>query len=77
MGRTRRKGPRHEEWKGAEPMDAGAGVYHSMRCFGKLSYPTKAKAVRAKRNHSRNSGIRYDVYRCPFCNKWHLTTHPW
>ena len=58
-------------------MDAGLSVYHSRRCFGKLSYPTKAKALRAKRNKQRAYGKRYRVYKCPFCDHYHLSTSAW
>ena len=77
MGRTWRNRARQSSWRGADKLGAAEHVYHASRCFGKLSYQTRAKAMRAKRNHTRKYGRQYRVYLCPYCNKYHLTTHPW
>ena len=58
-------------------MSAREHVYHAERCRAKLAYDTRAKAVRAKRRRERAYGHRMQVYRCPYCAKWHLTSKPW
>ena len=77
MSRTRRSRAPWDWYGGARPMSAGDHVYHVLRCMGKLAYKTKAKAMRAKRNKQRRFGVSYKVYHCPYCCKYHLTTHPW
>lgn len=66
MGKTRRNYPRCWEFDDAELMSAEEHVYHAARCYGKRVYPTRAKAVKAKRNNVRRYGLRYRVYRCPY-----------
>ena len=65
MSRTWRNHPK-ESWGEAREMSAREHVYHAARCFRKLSYRTRAKAVRAKRNRERRLGRRFQVYRCPY-----------
>lgn len=66
MSKTRRNRPRHWTYDAADSMSAEAHVYHASRCFGKLSYPTKAKAMRAKKSHARRFGQWYRAYHCPY-----------
>lgn len=66
MSKTRRNRPRHWTYDAADSMSAEAHVYHASRCYNKISYPTLAKAKRAKRNKARRFGQRYKEYRCPY-----------
>jgi len=77
MSKTRRNHARHDRYDAAVELDAQEHVYHAWRCAGKIAYATKAKAMRAKRNKARRFGLRYRAYQCPYCSKWHLTTHEW
>lgn len=38
---------------------------------GKICYPTKGAAHEARRHQY----FRSDVYRCGYCNEWHLAGH--
>ena len=77
MSRTRRSLRHLDTYGEPRQMVAEEHMYHAMRCAGKQSYATKAKAKRAKRSKARRYGKRYSVYRCGYCNQYHLTTHPW
>ena len=61
----------------AQPMKAEDHVYHASRCFGKVVFSSRSRAMRAKRELSRVYKKKYRVYRCCYCGKWHLTTHQW
>ena len=78
MSRVRkaRNKPGRGLYSDARPMSAREHVYHASRCYGKAVFPTKSKAMRAKREKSRKYGVQFRVYRCCYCGKWHLTTHP-
>lgn len=45
-------------------------------CHGKKRYPTrdKAEAVIADRSNLIDDDLELDVYRCPSCQNWHLTS---
>lgn len=52
------------------------------RCRGKHSFDTMAEASRemahlrlTKNDLVQHRGMKWIVYRCPFCRKWHYTSH--
>ena len=42
---------------------------------GKKSYPTFWSAYRENQKKVREHCVEMDVYKCPFCNQYHLTGH--
>ena len=74
MGKTRRS-----RWVQDEPdapeVDAASRVRDAEHCAGKVGYPTRAKAVRAKKACGRRFGKKFKVYRCATCGEWHLSSH--
>ena len=55
-------------------MDGRATPYHARKCAKKKAYPTKAKAMRAKKACQKRFGGSFRAYKCNFCLAWHLTT---
>ena len=43
-------------------------------CTRKRWYATKAQARAAREQTSRLTGKKFRIYRCPWCDRWHLTT---
>lgn len=46
-------------------------------CASKRRYPSRddaLDAIAACEEHGRRG---LSAYRCPYCNGWHLTSHPW
>lgn len=41
---------------------------------GKIIFLTQSAAYAVGLTKGRRYGVRYDVYECPHCNFWHLTT---
>lgn len=46
-------------------------------CDSKNRYPTHADAEAARTDCARHGTTGLEIYRCPYCNGWHLTSHPW
>lgn len=47
-----------------------------MTCItGKKKYPTYWSAHRENKKKQREHGVEMSVYKCKFCNQWHLTGH--
>lgn len=47
-----------------------------MKCLtGKVSYPTYYAADKENKRKIKLHGIKMDVYKCRFCNQYHLTGH--
>lgn len=52
--------------------------YHVRQCRKKKAHPSYGGAYKAKQvSEERNPGVVFEIYRCPICGKFHLTTHPW
>ena len=47
---------------------------HTARGSGKqkMSYPTKAVALRAAKAMSEKHGVHFSVYKCAWCDGWHV-----
>ena len=46
-------------------------------CESKSRYPSRADAELAKADCARHGTTGLEIYRCPYCNGRHLTSHPW
>lgn len=46
-------------------------------CESKNRYATKAEAEENRAWCEANGRRGLSVYRCPYCDGWHLTSHPW
>ena len=46
-------------------------------CESKNRYTTKGEALSAAADCAEHGTAGLSVYRCPHCNGWHLTSHPW
>ena len=46
-------------------------------CESKNRYPTQAEALAAIADCEAFGTRGLKTYRCPYCNGWHLTSHPW
>lgn len=48
-----------------------------MKCLttGKVSYPTYYAAHKENKRKIKLHGVKMDVYKCKFCNQYHLTGH--
>ena len=46
-------------------------------CESKNRYPSKADAQLAIASCAEHGTKGLSAYRCPYCNGWHLTSHPW
>lgn len=42
-------------------------------CWGKAAYPTQHAATHVAKFLTKKSERRFDSYRCPFCDSYHLT----
>jgi len=42
---------------------------------GKIAYPTFWSANRENRRKMREHCVEMTVYKCPYCNQWHLSGH--
>ena len=73
-GATHRDHAPHDRFSDARGMSARSHVRGSNVCAGKVWYPTKAKANRAKKACGRRFGMRFKVYRCAYCGNYHLTS---
>ena len=51
--------------------------YHAGKCRGKVDYRSEEEAARAIEENETKFGRPFETYRCPYCNLWHLTSHPW
>lgn len=67
-----REEARHE--RVAEERDAAR---KEKACESKNRYPSRADAEQAKLDCARHGTTGLEIYRCPYCNGWHLTSHPW
>ena len=38
----------------------------------KVSYPTRTKALKAAEDMGRKRGVHFSVYKCLYCNGWHI-----
>ena len=46
-------------------------------CESKNRYASKSEAQLAIASCAEYSTVNLSAYRCPYCNGWHLTSHPW
>lgn len=46
-------------------------------CESKNRYHSHAEAEAAKASCEERGVCGLEVYRCTYCNGWHLTSHPW
>ena len=47
-----------------------------MKCpSGKIAYPTFWGAHRENKRKMSQHCVEMSVYKCPYCNQWHLTGH--
>lgn len=46
-------------------------------CSSKKRYPTRADALEAAVACADHGRAGLSVYKCSYCNGWHLTSHPW
>ena len=46
-------------------------------CESKNRYATKGEAQLAIASCAEHGTKGLKAYRCPYCNGWHLTSHPW
>lgn len=44
------------------------------QCRDKVAYGSRSRAKAAKRRLKDRYGVDYSAYRCPYCQKWHLTS---
>ena len=51
--------------------------HHARRCRDKVDYLGEVEAEAAARECSEKFGCEFYTYVCPWCGRWHLTTHPW
>ena len=51
--------------------------YQVGRCHGKVPYDSEDRANGKARAYTEKYGDVASSYKCPFCGKWHLTTHRW
>jgi hypothetical protein len=45
-------------------------------CESKNRYASRSEAEEVKRDCEAHGGRGLHIYRCPYCNGWHLTSHP-
>lgn len=45
-------------------------------CLSKRYFPTEESADRWARYYSEKYGSKTSIYKCEYCDGWHLTTHP-
>lgn len=75
-----RKRKRLERMREVVPLaglDLSQVKYHAGRCRNKVDYGSEEEAVMAVKENEAKYGCEFEAYRCPFCGRWHLTTHPW
>lgn len=53
-----------------------ANACREVQCDGKVPFRTKPAAKHARADAERHAG-RMDIYRCPWCNFWHLGHKPY
>ena len=46
-------------------------------CLAKNRYDTREDAEEAARTCTTSGRRKLSVYRCDYCDGWHLTSHPW
>ena len=46
-------------------------------CLSKQRYETRAEAEETAQLCAQHGTYGLEVYRCPYCRGWHLTSHPW
>lgn len=46
-------------------------------CASKNRYATRGEALDAAAACAEHGRRGLSVYKCPYCNGWHLTSHPW
>lgn len=46
-------------------------------CESKNRYASRDEAKEAQAWCEANGSPHLSIYRCPYCNGWHLTSHPW
>lgn len=52
-------------------------VRREKACESKARYASRADAEEAIRRCEERGRRGLSYYRCPYCHKWHLTSHPW
>lgn len=85
---SRRQRPKHRDGRevAARRMEAvsslvGMGAnelrHHSRRCRDKQVYESEKLALEAASECGEKFGCDFYCYQCPWCGRFHLTTHPW
>ena len=52
-------------------------AFRRKSCESKNRYASKSEAQLAIASCAEYSTVKLSVYRCPYCDGWHLTSHPW
>jgi len=50
---------------------------HYKACLSKQRYDTRAEAEATATLCAQHGKSGLEVYKCPYCGGWHLTSHPW
>lgn len=54
-----------------------SGERQRQACLSKNRYDTREDAEEAARTCTTSGRRKLSVYRCDYCDGWHLTSHPW
>ncbi len=57
--------------------DSKAAARKRKACTSKNRYSSKKEAQENLEWCKQNGQTGLSVYRCPYCDGWHLTSHPW
>ena len=53
------------------------GERQRQACLAKNRYDTREDAEEAAQTCTTSGRRKLSVYRCDYCDGWHLTSHPW
>ena len=67
----------HEERRRAEAEEEQAARTRSKACSSKNRYASRGEAMAAIEACADYGRTGLQCYHCPYCDGWHLTSHPW
>lgn len=66
----------HEAHRRSDLDAAREHARYEKSCASKMRYPTRADALDAIAACAEHGRRGLSTYQCPYCNGWHLTSHP-